>query len=75
MLPNWRPVVHGADREFLEEFEGSGSGIVVRYVALYRLRAIGNVLTTTENRLADDNEWRIAERDRAELSLDGKGLR
>jgi EpsI family protein len=27
------------------------------------------LLTTTENRLADDNEWRLAERGRAEFSL------
>ena len=44
-LPNWHPLVHGADREFLEGFEQPGSSIVVRYVALYRLRAIGNLLT------------------------------
>ena len=40
-LPNWRPVVHGADREFLEEFEQPGSGIVVRYLALYRCVRLG----------------------------------
>jgi exosortase A len=74
VLPSWRPLVQGADREFLESFKGSGSDIVVRYIALYRLRAIGNLLTSTENRLTDDNEWRIAERDRAELSLDGQKI-
>lgn len=74
-LPNWRPVVHGADREFLEGFEQPGSGIVVRYVALYRLRAIGNMLTTAENRLADDDQWRIAERGEATLSLGGEKIR
>ena len=74
VLPNWSPLVHGADREFLESFEQSGSDIVDRYVALYRLRAIGNLLTTTENRLADDREWRIAERGRAEFSLDGEKI-
>jgi exosortase A len=66
--PDWRPLVHGADREFLEGFAEPGSGIVVRFIALYRLRAIGNLLTTTENRLADDQEWRIAESGRAEVS-------
>jgi EpsI family protein len=71
-LPSWHPLVHGADREFLEEFEQPGSGIVVRYVALYRLRALGNMLTTTENRLADDSEWRIAERGEAVFSLGGE---
>jgi len=73
-LPNWHPVVHGADREFLEEFERPGSGIVVRYVALYQLRAIGNMLTTTENRLADDTDWHIAERGEAALSLGGEKI-
>jgi exosortase A len=71
-LQSWHPLVHGADREFLEEFEQPGSGIVVRYVALYRLRALGNMLTTTENRLADDSEWRIAERGEAVFSLGGE---
>ena len=71
-LPSWRPLVHGADREFLEEFERPGSGMIVRYVALYRLRAIGSMLTTTENRLADDGEWRIAERGEAVFSLGGE---
>jgi exosortase A len=69
---NWRPLVHGADREFLESFKEPGSGNIVRYIALYRLRAIGNLLTTTENRLADDQAWRIAERGRALLSLGGE---
>jgi len=73
-LPNWRPLVHGADREFLEGFEQPGSGIVVRYVALYRLRAIGNMLTTAENRLVDDRDWRIAERGEAAFSLGGEKI-
>jgi EpsI family protein len=60
--------VYGADREFIESFEGPGFGIVTRFVALYRLRAIGNLLTTTENRLADDREWRIADSGQAEVS-------
>ena len=71
-MPSWRPAVHGADREFLENFKEPGSGVVVRYVALYRLRAMGNLLTTTENRLADDHAWRIAQRGRAMFSLDGE---
>ena len=70
-LPDWRPVVHAADREFLEAFEQPGSGAVIRYVALYRLRAIGNTLTTTENRLADDQQWRIAERGETAVPLNG----
>jgi len=66
--------VHGADREFLEGFEQPGSSTVVRYVALYRLRAIGNLLTTTENRLVDDGEWRIAERGETAFSLGGEEI-
>ena len=73
-LPGWRPVVHGADREFLDGFQTPGSGIVVRYVALYRLRAIGNMLTTTENRFAGDTDWRAIERDEATLSLGGEKI-
>jgi len=73
-VPDWRPTVHGADREFLETFEGPGSGSIIRYIALYHLRAVGNRLTTTENRVADDIGWRIAERGRAELSLGGRNV-
>ena len=73
-LPSWHPVVHGADREFLEGFQEPGSGVVVRYIALYHLRAIGNMLTTSENRLADDTDWRIAERGEAALSLGGEKI-
>ncbi len=73
-LPNWHPAVHGADHEFLEEFERPGSGIVVRYVALYQLRARGSMLTTSENRLADDTDWHIAERGEAALSLGGEKI-
>ena len=69
-FPSWRPLVHGADREFLEAFERSGSDIVVRYIALYRMRAIGNMLTTNESRLADDREWRIAEYGETTFSLE-----
>jgi exosortase A len=74
VLPSWRPVVHGADREFLDGFQTPASGIVVRYVALYRLRAIGNMLTTTENRIAGDGGWRVAESGEAALSLDGEKI-
>jgi exosortase A len=70
--PSWRPAVSGADREFLDEFQEPGSGIVIRYVALYRLRAIGNSLTTTENRLADNIRWHITEWGRTKVSLHGK---
>lgn len=69
---DWSPVVHGADRQFLEDFAEPGAGTVVRYIALYRLRAVGNRLTNTENRIADDNIWRVAQQGRAELSLGGR---
>jgi EpsI family protein len=70
--PDWRPLVHGADREFIENFEEPGSGVVTRYLAFYRLHAIGNLLTTTENRLADSSEWRIAKEGHTELTLNGQ---
>jgi exosortase A len=72
---DWHPIVRGADREFLESFEEPGSGIILRFVGLYRLHAIGNLLTTTDNRLADDIEWRIAERHQAEVSWGGEKAR
>ncbi len=68
---NWRPVVHGADRQFLQSFAAPGSGIVVRYVALYRLRAVGNALTNSDNRIADDHAWREARQGPAEVAVDG----
>jgi exosortase A len=73
--PEWRPLVHGADREFIESFEEPGSGVVIRYLGLYRLRAIGNSLTTTENRFADGSEWRIAKEGHAEMTINGREVR
>jgi EpsI family protein len=70
----WHPAVYGADREFLDEFEQPGSGVVIRYVALYRLRAGGDALTKTGNRLADDKRWHITAYGRAETMLDGKPI-
>jgi exosortase A len=69
---DWRPAVKGADRDFLESFQAPGSGLVIRYVALYRLRAIGNALTTTENRVADNVQWQIARYDHATVTIDGE---
>jgi EpsI family protein len=68
----WRPLVYDADREFLDGFEEPGSGVVMRYVALYRLRASGDALTKTGNRLADDKLWHITGYGRAEAILGGK---
>ena len=69
---DWRPTIAGADGEFFEAFEEPGSGVVLRYVALYRLRAIGNLLTTTANRLVDDLRWHIAGYGRTEASFAGR---
>ena len=66
---DWRPVVLGADREFLQSFAEPGSGVVVRFIALYRLRVVGSALTNSENRVADDRLWRVAQQGNAELSL------
>ncbi len=71
----WGPVVHGADRQFLQSFAAPGSGTVVRYVALYRLRAVGNALTNTDNRIVDDKAWRVAEREPVEMALDGQKVK
>jgi exosortase A len=68
----WRPMVYDADREFLDGFEEPGSGVVIRYVALYRLRASGDALTKTGNRLADDKLWHITGYGREEATLGGK---
>jgi len=72
VIPSWQPAVSGADEQFLDEAQEPGSGIVTRYVVLYRLRATGNLLTTMQNRLVDDLRWHIAKYGRAEISLGGK---
>jgi exosortase A len=69
--PVWRPMVNGADRELLQSFAAPGSGVVVRFVALYRLRAVGNALTNSDNRIVDDRTWQLAEQDRSKISYDG----
>ena len=69
---NWRPMVMGADREFLQSFDEPGSGLITRYVALYRLRAIGNMLTRTENRVVNDVQWHAAGYGRVIAEIDGK---
>ena len=66
--PEWHPLMRGADREFLDSFEAPGSGVILRFVGLYRLRAIGNLLTNTGNRLVDDVEWRIVEQSQTEVT-------
>jgi EpsI family protein len=71
-VADWQPAVHGADREVLDAFEEPGSGVVIRYVALYRLRAGGDALTKTANRLVDDKRWHITEYGHAEAILDNK---
>jgi len=69
---DWHPAVSGADREFLDRFGEPGSGVVIRYVALYRLRAGGDALTRSGNRLADDKLWHITGYGRSEATLGGK---
>lgn len=69
---DWRPAVSGAGRDFLDGFEEPGSGVVIRYVALYRLQAGGDALTKTENRLADDKLWHVTGYGRSEATLGGK---
>jgi EpsI family protein len=71
----WRPLVSGADREFLNSFEPPGSSAVIRYIALYRLRAKGDALTTTGNRLADDKRWHITGYGNAEAVIEGRSTR
>ncbi len=66
---DWRPEVSGADRHFLDAFKEPGSEVVIRYVGLYRLRAIRNTLTKTGNRLVDEATWRVVGYGRAEPVL------
>ncbi|HEY1260097.1 MAG TPA: exosortase A [Stellaceae bacterium] len=68
----WQPKIHGADRQFLDAFEEPGSGVIVRYLALYRLRAVGNRLTNSENRVADDRSWQVARQSSSDVLLDGR---
>jgi EpsI family protein len=68
----WRPRITGEDRQILDGFEEPGSGVVVRYLALYRLRAVGNRLTNSENRIVDDRSWQLAQRGVAEAVLHGR---
>ncbi|HUC73226.1 MAG TPA: exosortase A [Stellaceae bacterium] len=65
----WRPMVRGADQELLQSFEEPGSGVVVRFVALYRLRAVGNALTRSDNRMADDVIWQLEAQGRRDVSI------
>ena len=71
---DWRPIVSGANRESLEAFQEPGSGVVIRYIALYRLRADGDSLTTTGNRVVDNPRWRVVEYGHAEANLGGKKI-
>jgi exosortase A len=71
---DWHPRITGADGEFLDAFEEPGSGVVLRYVALYRLRAVGNTLTTTSNRIVDDVRWHVGSYGRAMASFRGQKI-
>jgi exosortase A len=67
----WRPMILGADQEWLQSFKEPGSGVVVRYIALYRLQAMGNALTRSDNRMADDRIWQLEVPGRREISIAG----
>ena len=69
---DWRPLVHGADRELLQTFEEPGSPPVASFIALYRLRAIGNALTNSENRIADEKSWQVTRSDRVKAPIAGQ---
>jgi exosortase A len=69
---DWQPLVHGADRELLQTFEEPGSPPVVSFIALYRLRAIGNALTNSENRIADEKIWQFIRSDSVEAPIAGQ---
>jgi exosortase A len=71
---DWRPIVSGANRESLEAFQEPGSGVVVRFIAFYRLRADGDSLTTTGNRVVDNLRWRVAEYGHAEADFGGEKI-
>jgi len=71
----WHPLIHGADHELLQSFEEPGSGTVVRFIALYRLHAIGNALTRNNNRIVDEREWQLEEQGHSEVSIGGNKVR
>lgn len=72
MAVDWRPLVHGADRELLQTFEAPGSPPVISFIALYRLRAIGNALTNSENRIADEKIWQVTGSARVKAPIAGQ---
>jgi len=71
---DWRPVVHGADNEFLEVFKSGRSASVTRYLGLYRLRATANRLTLSDNRLADGRRWRLARQRLRRVKVAGENI-
>jgi exosortase A len=71
-VPAWRPEVTGADHESLDTYEAAGGGQVVRYVALYRLRAVGNRLTASDNRIANLKQWVLARRGEIVTTVAGR---
>ena len=68
--PAWQPMIRGgAAHEWLNSFTEPGSGIVVRYVALYRLHPVGNALTRTDNRIADDATWQLESQGQTQIRM------
>jgi exosortase A len=70
----WHPTVGGADQELLQSFVEPGSGIVVRFIALYRLRAVGNALTRSDNQIVDDHIWQLEQQSRSEIPIGGQKI-
>jgi exosortase A len=68
--PAWQPMIRGgAEHEWLNSFEEPRSGIVVRYVGLYRLHPVGNALTRTDNRIADDVTWQLQSQEQEQIRV------
>ena len=68
----WRPVVVAAGRELLHAFAEPGAPAVVEFMALYPPRVIGNPLTNSDNRIADEKTWQLVRQDRAAVSIAGR---
>ena len=67
-VPDWTPVVYGADRTFLDAFS-DGDVRIYRFVALYAAHGRVNDLIRSENRVADESRWRIATGRTATISV------
>jgi exosortase A len=68
---DWKPVVFGADKEFLRTFE-NGKERVFFYLALYRRSGTANNLVRAQNRIADEHRWQRTAGQTTRIALDGK---